>query len=123
MDNSQEYTAVDAAALLDTLRGKKQDAWQLVQICVTAKAAEPFDILYSLEKDYRLLNLRVTLPREDTLESVSGLYTFAYLYENEMKDLFGVKIAHMNLDFQGHLYKTAIPTPFAAPQPEGGGQA
>jgi hypothetical protein len=46
------------------------------------------------------------------LESVSSIYPYAYLYENEMKDLFGIQIQNINLDFAGKLYRTAVKTPF-----------
>jgi ech hydrogenase subunit D len=43
--------------------------------------------------------------------SISNIFFPAFLYENEMKDLFGVKINNIVLDFNGNLYKVAQKTP------------
>jgi ech hydrogenase subunit D len=40
--------------------------------------------------------------------SISSIYGCAYLYENEMHDLFGIKVEGMALDFHGTLYKTKV---------------
>lgn len=34
------------------------------------------------------------------------------LFENEMKELFGVQIKSINPDYQNKLYRIASPTPF-----------
>ena len=37
----------------------------------------------------------------------------AFLYENEIHDLFGVVVKNINIDYGGTLYRTAIKTPFS----------
>ena len=44
--------------------------------------------------------------------SVSNIFEPAFLYENEMHDLFGIKINLIKIDYNGTLYKTAKETPF-----------
>ena len=63
----------------------------------------------------RFKNLRLQIPVENArLPSVSGVYFCAFIYENEIHDLFGISFDGLVLDFKGHLYTTAVPTPFAA---------
>jgi ech hydrogenase subunit D len=41
------------------------------------------------------------------------IYPNAFLYENEIHDLFGVAIKNINIDYRGTLYRTAIKVPFS----------
>ena len=41
------------------------------------------------------------------------IYPNAFLYENEIHDLFGVVIKNINIDYRGTLYRTAIKVPFS----------
>lgn len=109
--NEQKIIPVEVAELLSTVRGMKKDGYRLLQICAT-KVSEGFEILYSFDKDHELTNLRLTIPEEQEVQSVTGEYWGAFIYENEMHDLFGVKILNSELDFGGHFFKVAEPTPW-----------
>ncbi len=110
MEYSQVFEEVLKNELLNKLFDMAKRGYRLAQ--VSANAKDKFEIIYSLSKDYDLVNLKVLLDKEEEIESVSGIFKYAYLYENEMKDLFGVKVVHLNIDFKGNLYKTSIKTPF-----------
>jgi len=64
---------------------------------------DAFDILYHLEKDHALHNLRLRLGRTEDLQSVSDICFAAVLIENEIQDLFGIKVRGLALDFEGKL--------------------
>ncbi len=116
----QTYESIPRTELFPEASRRKRDGWRLAQISVTDTGV--FDILYSFERDSALCNLRVELPHGAPIDSVSGAYPYAYLYENEMKDLFGVDVQGMNVDFQGNLYQVAVKTPFMArTEPDGEG--
>ena len=51
-------------------------------------------------------------PRSGGLRDITGSYGAAFIYENELQDLFGVKVEGLNLDFKGHFYMKAMETPF-----------
>ena len=110
MDDRQTFLEIDKDELLSKTEELKNDGYYLIQICATKK--DNFDLLYSFEKDYELINLRIAANESDEIQSISGLFFHAFLYENEMKDLFGLNIVNIVLDFQGTFYKTAIKTPF-----------
>jgi ech hydrogenase subunit D len=40
------------------------------------------------------------------------MYWGAFIYENEMHDLFGVAVKGMNVDFSGNFIRTSVPYPF-----------
>jgi ech hydrogenase subunit D len=88
------------------------EGYRLVQIgCTTLPGA--YELNYSFDKDYRFKNLRVTAAPGEELPSISVIYPNAFLYENEIHDLFGVVIRNINIDYRGTLYRTAIKVPFS----------
>jgi len=112
MLNGQGITEIKAEELLDEVEKKRKENMRLVQISCTKKDND-FEITYSFEDGQNLENLRLNVPEDTEIESISGIYSYAFLYENEMKDLFGVKFKNLLVDFEGNLYKTAMQTPFA----------
>ena len=97
--------------------GFKQEGYRLVQIgCVKEPVgdcpAETLELIYSFDKDYELACLRLIVKPDAKVPSITGLYGCAFLYENEIHELFGLNIAGINVDFQGHLYKVAKPQAF-----------
>lgn len=108
---SQTITSIASEELTGSVENFKNSGYRLVQMCCTYK--DGLEITYTFEKDNVLNNLRLNITPDTEVESIGGIYSYAFLYENEMKDLFGVKIAHMAVDFKGRLYQTAVDTPFA----------
>jgi len=112
MNISQTFTAVgDFDQLLSAINKMKKDGFKLAQILAARK--DKLDLIYSFERDYELINIHLFIDPETEIESISGIYPCAYLYENEMHDLFGVKINNISLDFGGKFYRTAVKTPYA----------
>ena len=62
---------------------------------------DAFDILYHFDKNYELLNLRLRLPKGQSLPSISGQVFAALVVENEIKDLFGVAVDGLLIDYGG----------------------
>lgn len=59
-------------------------------------------LTYHFDKDYEMKNYRVTVTRETEVPSISKVYFCALLVENEMKELFGVNIKDILVDYGGH---------------------
>src|SRR5512145_1343852 len=68
---------------------------------------------YSFDKDRHFRNLRFTVKPGETVPSIGLIYGNAFLYENEIHDLFGITIENMPIDYHGTLYQTRIRAPFA----------
>jgi Ni,Fe-hydrogenase III component G len=62
-----------------------------------------FDIIYSFDKDYQLHNLRLKLQKGQKLPSISDIIFAAVIIENEIKDLFGLQVKGLALDYEGKL--------------------
>ena len=108
---NQEIIDIEKIDLLNRALGMKNDGRRLAQICATK--TDRLILLYSFVKDNELTTLRFFIAPGETVESVSFLYPYAFLYENEMKDLYGIEVMNMNVDFGGHFYETRIKTPFS----------
>jgi ech hydrogenase subunit D len=111
MFENQEIVGIEKAELLDRIRRISDGGFRLVQVSCTR--AEMFQIDYSFDKNYRFMNLRVNIAVEDAqLPSISGIYPCAFGYENEIHDLFGVRIDKINIDYKGNFYRIAVKAPF-----------
>jgi len=120
MSEPQEIIPIEKDALLGAVSDLFAQGYRMVQIgCTTLENA--YELNYSFDKDYLFKNLRITAKPEDEIQSISVIYPNAFLYENEVHDLFGIKIKNMSVDYKGTLYRTAIKTPFSIdnlPKPE-----
>jgi ech hydrogenase subunit D len=85
--------------------------YRLVQICST-RITDGFELSYSFAREYEMITLRAQITEEDELSSISTVFPPAFLYENEMKDLFGIKIRLISLDYNGNLYRIEQKAPF-----------
>jgi ech hydrogenase subunit D len=90
----------------------KRDGNRLVQIGCT-KIDDTFEIIYVYDKDYKLTSYRITVKQDDEVPSISGVYWGAFVYENEIHDLYGIHVTGINVDFKGTFYKTTIKHPFS----------
>ncbi len=111
--DKQEIIVVDGKdALFGKVAALAVDGYRLVKI--SCSTMELLQIDYTLDKEYKLVNVRILIPFDGPeLASVSGIYGNAFLYENEIHDLFGVKFHGLTLDYQGNFYRTKLKFPFA----------
>jgi NADH:ubiquinone oxidoreductase subunit C len=83
---------------------KKAEGYRFVTMTCTAMGNDKLDILYHFEKDLALVHLRLNISKDLPLPSISAVYFAAFLVENEIQDLFGVKFHGLALDYQNTLY-------------------
>jgi ech hydrogenase subunit D len=97
--------AVTTKELISECRKRFDAGLRLVGVtAVEIKADDAFDVLYHFDKDLELSHMRLTVPRLDPVPSISGVYFPALLYENEIKDQFGVNFQDILIDFGCTLY-------------------
>ena len=61
------------------------------------------DIIYHFDKNMEIISIRLNIKKGEELESISKIYFCSSLVENEIKELFGVNIKNIAIDFKGHL--------------------
>lgn len=120
---SVDFTQLSAQELPARAKELSTAGSRLVQILavalpVAAAGDTPsVELTYSFDKDGALRHLRLLAAPGDKVPSISGVYFPAFLYENELREQFGVDFEGMALDFKGTLYKTAVRVPFAVAAP------
>jgi ech hydrogenase subunit D len=120
MSEYQETLPLAKNELLGIVARLFAEEYRLVQIGCTTLAGS-YELNYSFDKDYRFKNFRITVTTGEEVPSITTIYHNAFLYENEIHDLFGIPIKNIVVDYQGTLYRTAIATPFSignCPVPE-----
>lgn len=94
---------VNSGDLLPAVKKYLDDGYRLVTItCVDE--GEKIRLLYSFDLELSLANLELSLAREEAAPSISCVSPGAFLVENEIKELFGVRIDDISLDLGGRLY-------------------
>jgi ech hydrogenase subunit D len=66
-------------------------------------SGEHFEIYYHFEKELTLQHLYLKVKRSEPVPSISGAVWAAFLVENEMKELFGVNITDIAVDYGGRM--------------------
>lgn len=93
-------TEVTTQTLLNELAIRRPLGCRFVTMTCT-DLGEAHDILYHFDKDYVLYNLRLKLPKGEALPSITGQYLAAFAIENEIKDMFGIPVQGMAIDYEG----------------------
>ncbi len=104
-------TEIEPADLTKLMLEKSKEGYRFVQAqAVSVKGG--YELTYSLALGYQLENYRLNISEDTEIVSVSEIYPSAMLFENEMKELFGVKIDCISLDYDNRFYRIEEETPF-----------
>jgi ech hydrogenase subunit D len=112
MMQTQTITPISVGEVVGKAELAKKDGYRLVQVGCT-KIGETFEIIYVYDKNYQLLNYRITVRQDEEIPSITGVYWGAFVYENEIHDLYGIHVKGINIDFKGTFYKTTVKHPFS----------
>ena len=110
---------MDAPTFLAQASAYRDGGWRLALINATAVLptdeleSGAFDISWSFAKGGELEHLRQRVRPGEEVPSISGLFGGAFLFENELRELFGIDVTGIAVDLQGQLYQTAERVPFS----------
>ncbi|HJJ39533.1 MAG TPA: NADH-quinone oxidoreductase subunit C, partial [Methanocorpusculum sp.] len=77
------------------------------------------DITYSFDKELQnFRHLRLNEAEEAEIPSITPAFPGAFVYENEIHDLYGFRFKGLSIDFKGTFIRTSVPYPFKKKQPE-----
>ena len=114
-----DFIETTLGELVGAAQAYKGKGWRFAQCCASRNGDDAFELLYSFVDDAtnEVASLRVCVSSSDEIPSVGGIYPVAFMFENEMHDLYGLTVVDMNLDYRGGFYPLHIPAPMAqAPQ-------
>jgi ech hydrogenase subunit D len=66
---------------------------------------EGWTVVFHFERDEALRHLRVEVPGGGTLPAIDAAYPAAFLVENEIAELQGLRFEGMAIDYGGRLYR------------------
>lgn len=109
----QEMTQIETTELLARTARYKKDGYRMTQILCT-RIPEGYELTYSFDKDCVMENLRVVVPLDGSVMSVTGQYWYAFVWENEIHDLFGLNVEFIapEVDYGGKFFHLAKPMPW-----------
>jgi len=74
------------------------------EVCHSQFDPDTVEIIYHFDKDLCLRNLRIIVPKDTKIPSISPIYMAAFLAENEAEDLFKVHFEGLKIDYKSTLY-------------------
>jgi ech hydrogenase subunit D len=110
---------MDRTTFLARVEEYHMGGWRLALINATSAMSteeQPggsFDVVWAFAKDNAFEYLREEIVPGDEVPSISNSFPAAFLYENEIRELFGINVTGLNVDLGGQLYKTAQKIPFS----------
>ena len=99
-----EVISVSLDDVIEKIAKKKVEGYRFVTMSCAELDENTIDILYHLDKDLKLINFRLTVPRNASVASISPVYFAAFLVENEMQDLFDIRFTGLVIDYERTLY-------------------
>jgi ech hydrogenase subunit D len=72
-----------------------------------------FEVSWGFAKEGLFETIREQIAAGDPVPSISEFFGAAFLYENEIRELFGIDVTGVGVDLKGQLYKTATRVPFS----------
>ena len=120
MADTKKFLSIQPEELLDAVHKLKGEGYYLIQMCATKVKGSSFvNLDYSFGRDDLFVDLKQEVSEGQEVPSISEIFFSAFLYENEIHELYGVKITNNKIDYNGHLYRTAVKRAFNPEQPAG----
>jgi ech hydrogenase subunit D len=111
MTRTKHIIAIKGTEFLPVIANFRESGYRLVQVSCL-KEEEGLGLHYTFDKQYGLVDLYFSVASDSPVPSITAHFPYAFLYENEIHDLYGLTFEGINVDFKGLLYKLAVPRPF-----------
>lgn len=99
----ENLVEITSDQLLGEISKAKIEGYRFVTASCADNGDDTIDIIYHFDKDYGMKNFKVTVKKSEEVPSISKLIFSALLVENEMKELFGLNITGIVIDYGGHM--------------------
>ncbi len=102
----KNLTEISNDKLLTEVGKMKYNGYRFVTATCVDIGDGTIDVLYHFDKDMELKNFRINIKKGEEIQSITKIYFCALLVENEMKELFGLNITDIAVDYGGHMLLT-----------------
>ena len=103
LKNSKEITVDELISCVSNL---KYRGFRFVTASCADNRDGTFSLYYHFDKQLELENIALTVSRDTAIPSITTLYLCAFLVENEIKELFGLNIENIAIDYEGRMFLT-----------------
>lgn len=111
MKFKSDFVILPQQDILEEAKKRQSDGWRYVQM-LAVNNENSVDLVYSYMLNGRMDNLVVeNVPRDAVIPSISHEFMEAFVCENEIHDLFGVKFDGIVIDFMGDFYRVSEEMP------------
>ena len=114
MTQEQDFRTLDPGDVPAKAEELRSEGYRMVQICGITSTGET-RLLYSFDRDHRMVNFEVRVPFGTPVKSITPTYWAAFVYENEVHDLFGVEFEDSMMDYKGNFFRVSGETPWKGP--------
>ena len=112
------YTEVSIEGLPALAARMQAEGARFVQV-LAVNTESGIDVQYTFMQDGCLNNFTIKgVRKEMPIPSITDRFIAAFVFENEIHDLFGLDIRNIAIDFKGHFYATAVKEPMTVISPE-----
>ncbi len=101
---------LDIDRVVEEAAQRRAADWRMIQICAST-VEDGVELTYTFIKGIDGECLVVVVPDGATIPSITGQYPIAFVYENEIQDLYGIRVEGLTPDFKGSFYNVSIPAP------------
>ncbi|MDY5678741.1 MAG: NADH-quinone oxidoreductase subunit C [Candidatus Methanomethylophilaceae archaeon] len=119
---NQEFKEIEYSEIPALAKRMLAGGYRMVQICGVTKEGEN-ELVYSFDKDHEMVSYKVHVPFGTTIGSITPEYWAAFVYENEIHDLFGVEFTDSKLDYKGNFFRMSVKTPWKGAEKKDEGAA
>lgn len=117
MSLQTEFLPLSVEGITSLATQKKTDGWRYAQT-LAVNTEEGIDLMYSFMKGDLLENHEIKGIQKGTkIPSITDQFLEAFVFENEIHDLFGVTIENIAIDFGGNFYALAQKEPMTIISP------
>ncbi len=100
----EEIIPITADRLVGETARIKVEGYRFVTMSCVETGENEIEILYHFDRDLKLLHFFLRTAKDTAVPSISPVWFSAFLVENEIQDLFGLRFAGLVLDYQGTFY-------------------
>lgn len=92
---------LNAETIPNRVHELSDEGYRFVTMTCCSNKDGTFDIFYSFDKELKLANLKMTVPPNTGVQSISQTYLCAAFVENEISELFGIPFTGLAIDYGG----------------------
>lgn len=100
----ENISPVNPDELIGMAETMKSEGYRLVTYTAADLDENLADIIYHFDKDLVMKHFRLTIPKDQKVPSLSGVFFTALLVENEIQDQYGILFDGLVIDYGQHLY-------------------